>query len=420
MSTLSRYIFRQAAGTTLMIVLSLTAVVWIALALRQLNLVTAQGQDTFAFLKITLLGLPNLMAVIAPVALLIASIQLLNRLSADSELIVMTAAGARVWAPAQPLLLLAVIVSLVVLIFNFIVMPWSSRALRDAIVAVRTDLITQVIQPGRFTSPEKGLTFHIRDRATSGELLGLVLADARDDKQTTTFLAERARIVKQGSETFLLMQTGHILRRSAPGEPTQIIVFDTYGVDLAHFEARTEQRGMRPRERYLSELLNPAPEDLTTPRAANLIIEELHERLSSPLYPLTFVLIAVALLGQARTTRQGRGQALVLAFVLATAARVGGLTATNMISVRPATAPLVYAIPLGIALIAAMHAQSGMRPRRPNALAARMAGTIGDWFEAIARRREQPASERRDRGPAPRERQGRAPSNPRAMEASGR
>lgn len=386
MSTLSRYIFRQAATTTVMIVLSLTSLVWIALALRQLNLVTAQGQDALAFLKITLLGLPGLMTVIAPVALLIASIQLLNRLSADSELIVMTAAGAKVWAPARPLLVLAVLVSLVVLVFNFIVMPWANRELRDAIIAVRTDLITQVIQPGRFTSPERGLTFHVRDRAHSGELLGLVLNDARDDKQTTTFLADRARIVKQGGETFLLMQTGHILRKATPGEAAQIIAFESYGVDLAQFESKAEQRGLRPRERYLSELLNPAPEDVSTPRARNLIREELHERLSSPLYPLTFVMITIALLGQARTTRQGRGQALVLAFVLATAARVGGLTVTNLISVSPAAIPLVYAVPIGVALLAAAHAHAGMRPRRTNTPWARLAAAVGERFDRVGER----------------------------------
>lgn len=410
MSTLSRYIFRQAAATTVLIVLSLTSLVWIALALRQLNLVTAQGQDALAFLKITLLGLPGLMTVIAPVALLIASIQLLNRLSADSELIVMTAAGAKVWMPARPLLVLAVLVSLVVLVFNFLVMPWANRELREAIVAVRTDLITQVIQPGRFTSPERGLTFHVRDRAQSGELLGLVLNDARDGKQTTTFLAERARIVKQGGETFLLMQSGHILRRAAPGEPTQIIAFESYGVDLAHFEAKVEQRGLRPRERYLSELLNPAPEDVTTLRARNLIIEELHERLSSPIYPLTFVLIAVAMLGQARTTRQGRGQALVLAFVLATAARVSGLTVNNLISVSPSAIPFVYAIPIGAALLAAAHAHAGMRPRRPNTPWARLAGAIGEQIDGTRERwRARRISRRR-----------RAAAGPHGMGVSGR
>ncbi len=414
MSTLSRYIFRQAAVTTVVIVFSLTSLVWIALALRQLNLVTAQGQDALAFLKITLLGLPGLMTVIAPVALLIAAIQLLNRLSADSELIVMTAAGAKVWSPARPLLLLAVLVSLVVLLFNFLVMPWANRELRDAIVAVRTDLITQVIQPGRFTSPERGLTFHVRDRAHSGELLGLVVNDARDGKQTTTFLADRARIVKQGGETFMLMQNGHILRRAAPGEPTQIIVFETYGVDLAHFEARAEQRGMRPRERYLGELLNPDPDDVKTPRARNAIMEELHERLSSPLYPLTFVLIAVAMLGQARTTRQGRGQALVFAFVLATAARVAGLTVNNLISVSPSAVPFVYAIPLGAALLAALHANAGMRPRRTNTPLARLGLAIGD---AVDRVRERWGARR---GDGPRRQGAPPPARPQGMGASGR
>jgi lipopolysaccharide export system permease protein len=34
--TFSRYVFRQAAGATLVILLSLTSVVWIGVALRQL------------------------------------------------------------------------------------------------------------------------------------------------------------------------------------------------------------------------------------------------------------------------------------------------------------------------------------------------------------------------------------------------
>ena len=90
---LFRYIFRQAAGSVAMIMASLTGVVWIALALKQLNLVTSQGQDTWMFIQMTLLALPNLMALIAPIALLVATIHVLNRLNGDSELIVGTDAG---------------------------------------------------------------------------------------------------------------------------------------------------------------------------------------------------------------------------------------------------------------------------------------------------------------------------------------
>ena len=93
MRILSRYVFRQAAGALLLILLSLTGVVWIAVALRQLELMTTQGQDVLRFLAMTTLAIPSMMALIAPIALLIASIHVLNRLSGDSELIVMTAGG---------------------------------------------------------------------------------------------------------------------------------------------------------------------------------------------------------------------------------------------------------------------------------------------------------------------------------------
>ncbi len=46
---LSRYIFWQAAGALILILVSLTTVVWIAVALRQLELMTSQGQDALRF-----------------------------------------------------------------------------------------------------------------------------------------------------------------------------------------------------------------------------------------------------------------------------------------------------------------------------------------------------------------------------------
>ena len=72
MQIISRYVFRQAASVLLLILLSLGGIVWIALALRELNVVTSGGQNAFALLKMTTLALPNLLGVIAPFALLIA------------------------------------------------------------------------------------------------------------------------------------------------------------------------------------------------------------------------------------------------------------------------------------------------------------------------------------------------------------
>ena len=336
MTIFSRYVFRQAAGAVLLILLSLAGVVWIAIALRQLNVVTSQGQDAWMLIKMTTLALPNLLAIIAPFALLIAALHTLNRLNGDSELIVMTAAGATVWTVARPLIVLAIIVSGAVAYVNHIGMPWSLRQLRDYIIQMRTDLLTQVIQPGRFNSPEHGLTFHIRERALNGELQGLIMHDTRDPKLSQSYLAENGLIVKQGKSAFLIMTKGHILRRPDLKEPAQIIVFDKYAVDLERFETKTgAAEDLRPRERYYDELVNPAPDSEQFRTDPGKFRAELHERFSNPLYAIAFVLIALAAMGQAQSTRQNRTQRLVLGFVVGAMCRLCGLAVSNAVVVSP-------------------------------------------------------------------------------------
>ena len=394
----SRYIFRQAAGALVLILLSLSGVVWIALALKQLNLVTTQGQETWLLFKMTLLALPNLMALIAPLALLVAAIHVLNRLNSDSELIVAGAAGATVWNAARPLLMLAVLVSIAVSLVNHFGMPWSLRLLREYVIQVRTDLITQVIQPGRFSSPESNLTFHIRDRSLGGELLGLIMHDARDEKQVVTFLAERGRIIKQDSAAYLMMEAGHILRRSGVKEPVQVIAFDRYAVDLAGFEKKDEGFILKPRERTFSELVNPEPSAVVHRHQVGHLRAELHERFSSPLYPFAFVLIAIAFVGQAQTTRQNRVESMVLAFVAAAGLRLAGMAATNLVTLRASAVPIVYALPLVAVVLASAAANMRMRPRQSSRLAQMLVAAgqalqvgVSELYRRLRPRRLRPA-----------------------------
>jgi len=364
MSLFSRYILSQATSALLLILMSLTGVVWIALALKQLNIMTTQGQTAWLFFKMTLLALPNLMAVIAPVALLIASIHTLSRLNGDSELIVMTAGGATVWRFARPLILLAVVVSIAVSLVNHFAMPWSLRQLRAYITQVRSDLLTQVLRPGKFNAPEKNLTIHIRARGRNGELLGILMHDARKPRQVTTYLAKRGRILKDKDGTYLVMQDGHILRKEK-GKPVSVITFESYPIDLSVMEKKGHVVKLRPRERYFSELVNPGGRKPLRKTIAGKYRSELHERFSSPLYPFAFVLIAIAFVGQAQTTRQSRTRAVVAAFVVAAGCRLAGLASMNLVTVSAKFVPLVYAIPLVAMLLAVVAANLKMRPRQP-------------------------------------------------------
>jgi lipopolysaccharide export system permease protein len=386
MSIFSRYVSRQTAGALVLIVVSLTAVVWIAVALRQLELITNQGQNALRFLTITTLAVPSMMAVIAPIGLLIASIHVLNKLNGDSELIVMTAGGMAVWKLLRPFLWVAIAVALAVAFVNHIVGPWSQRALRSYSMLVRADLMTQVLQPWLFTSPEAKLTVHIRDRMPSGELLGLLMHDARDPKQQVTYLAERARIIKQGDDAYLRMQKGHIVRRLPDQAAPQIVVFDDYMVDLNQLERRADQpEYLRPRELDTPELISPNRNDPLYQRNPGRFVSELHERLSSPLYPFAFVLITLAFLGHAKTTRQNRLNAVVSAFTVATVCRILGISAANATAIRPSAAWALYAIPIGAAVAAAIAVQWQAYPRPPTRLARALGAVRDAWAGRLVR-----------------------------------
>ncbi len=386
MSILGRYIFRQAFGAVILILASLTCVIWIAVALRQLNFLTSQGQSSLAFLKMTTLALPTLLAFIAPIAMLIAIVHTLNRLNGDSELIVTTAGGASTWRLLWPLMTLGLAVSAVVLLLGHIFAPMANRHLRELTIQARTDLISQVLQPGRFTSPEAKLTFHIRDKAPDGQMLGMLMHDARDDKQVTSYLAESGYIVKQNDAAYLLMNNGHILRRPPAGGPVDIVAFQRYAVDINRFEQKADAGiVIRPRERVTSELLNPDPKDPIWRDLPQRYSSELHDRWSTGLYPIAFVLIALAFVGQSQTTRQNRTKTVIAAIALGFLVRMLGISAVNASVTKPSAVPLLYAIPIAASLIALVLIGVNMRPRPPSRLS-RVANTASQsLIQAVSR-----------------------------------
>src|SRR5262249_53924958 len=136
------------------------------------------------------------------------------------------------------------------------VAPESMRALRRWLTEVRTDLVSNIVQPGRFTAIEPRLAFNIRERRPNGLLVGIMLDDARDQSQRVTIIAERGEIVKNTNGNFLLLETGSIQRHELNQRDPNIVQFDRYAFDLSQFASSQAVR-YTVRERYLWELLKP-------------------------------------------------------------------------------------------------------------------------------------------------------------------
>lgn len=344
MGRIARYILATAGGAFIAALATLVAMVWVTQVLRRFDLLTAQGQTIFVFFKVTGLALPMLMLVIAPIALFLAIGYTLNKLNSDSELVVMSAAGLGPWQIFWPLAGLTLAVSAVSIAISADIGPYTMRKLRDQIALVNADIVTNVAVPGRFTTIEKGLTFHVRERAPGGILLGIFVHDGREPASPITYLAERGRIISLPTGLILVLEQGSLLRGS--GKNSNMVEFERYGFDLSQFTHNVSQITYRPSDRPLMELISPPPDDPLYKQDPGRFRIELHKRLSAPLYPFAAFIIAFAFLGAPCTTRQSRGLAIAGAIAAFSAVELIGFGTSGFAARTVFAEPLPYIIPL--------------------------------------------------------------------------
>ena len=351
MPLLERYLFGMTAKAFVGVLVALTGVIWTTQALRELDLVTSQGQTLWIFLVVTGLSLPSLAVILAPVALFGAALWALNRLNGDSEIVIMSAAGAGPWRLLRPLLVLSLLVATLVGLMSVWAIPESLRMLRAQITQVRADVVANILREGQFTQIESGLVVHVRERR-GGALLGIFVQDSRDAPQEIAYLAERGQIVEESGSTFLVLENGSVQRREEAGKDPAIVVFQRYAFDLSPFTGAAEVTSYKPRERYTSELMRPDVTEAAYKAQPGRFRAELHERLVNPLYPVTFILIAFAAIGRPRTTRQNRATGVLAAIAAVAAVRIGGLGAVNLLVSTPYAVLAVYGLPLLASLAA--------------------------------------------------------------------
>jgi lipopolysaccharide export system permease protein len=323
MSAFDRYIFRNVFGAFLLILISLTAVIWLTHALREIDLMTNQRQTILTFIGITGLLL----------ALVVAVGHTLNRLNTDSEIVVMNASGMSPWRIFRPFLTTTLVVSLLVLGVSAYVAPAGLRELRDWATKVKADFVVNIVQPGRFINIERGLTLHIRERRADGQLLGIFIDDRRDPNERATSLAEYGEIVETGRGTFLVLINGSVQRvESGRADPT-IVKFERYAFDLSRFAGGPQLGALGVRERNLWDVAFPDPNDSTYKQIPTHFRAELHDRIAAPIYPIAFTVLCFAMLGAPRTSRQSREVSIVMTIAAIGALRLVGF-ACNVVAAQ--------------------------------------------------------------------------------------
>jgi lipopolysaccharide export system permease protein len=343
MGSIDRYIFRTTLASFAVVLVSLTGVIWITQALRGIDLMTSQGQTIMTFLGITSLVIPALMLVIAPMALMISMTHTLNKLATDSEVIVINAAGLSPLRLFLPFFYATCVVAGLIAFDASYLAPDGMRRIKQWDAEITADVLTNILQPGRFAQLDRDLTIRIRERQPGGVLAGIFVDDRRDPKERVTIIADHGTILRNDNGSYLVLEDGNLERFEASKRDPTLVAFGRYAFDMSKFSNRGNVF-LGIRERYLWELMYPSADDPVYKQMSGQFFAELHDRFMSPIYPFAFAILTFAFLGTPRTTRQSRGFAIGCAVFAVFGLRMVGFACSVMSVKTPAMAAVQYAM----------------------------------------------------------------------------
>lgn len=381
MKLIERYIFGKLIRAFFLSLAALTVTVWLTQALRQFDLVSALGQTLFTFIQMSLLLLPPLTTVVAPVAAMIAVIYTYNSLNDGSELAVINATGTRQWSLLKPVLLLGLIVMVFMSVMTLFLSPASLRMWREMITNVNGNILTSILREGEFIDLADDLTFQLRQRAPDSTLRGIFLSDSRDPEETVVYLAERGAVLDSQIGMFLVMRDGTIQRRNEADETISIIEFSSYAFDLSSFSSKSETPTYRPREHTTLYLMNPSRNDRNFQKKPQQYRKELFSRFATPLNGIVFALLPLVFLSQAESTRQTRTTTIAMA--AGSAMAVAGLSFSLSVASGDSTGAAIglFALPYAVIALSVTLILRGIQPRPPEKLL-----IMGDQLTARVKR----------------------------------
>lgn len=355
--------------------LVLVAIYWINRAVLLFDRLISDGQSAWTFLEITALTLPYVIRIVLPVAALVAAIYVTNRLSGESELVVMRATGFSPLRMARPVLFFGVIVGLMLAILVHVLVPASRQRLAERNDEIAADVTARFLTEGSFMHPARGVTLYVREVTPLGELKGLFLSDSRTAdaaaaaggtaRPVTTYTATSALLVASDSGPKLVMFDGMAMAFTAVSDTLTVTRFQDFSFDVGTLMARRGPRGVGTDELGTAALLRADDSAVAltgAPRA--YLLSEGHERVTQPLMGIVAPLIGFAALMLGEFSRFGLWRQIALAVVTVIGLQLVNNAVTGAAQVDERFWPAMYLPALmGFAAAGALLAWSG-RTRR--------------------------------------------------------
>lgn len=365
MSGFQRYLFQNVLRTLLAIVGGLALIALLTQGLTQLGLIVENRQSMLVYLWVSVLAAPQIVSLLMPIALFIATAGALNVSHRENEIVVAQASGMSNWQVASPVMRLAALAAILHLGLNLWIQPAASRELRETVSEASTDLAASLVREGMFMQHGDGLTTFAR-RVNGAEMRDLLVSDARNPGEVVTFISKTAFLAEMEGSPVLVLRDGQRQTLRDNGA-LEVLTFDQSPFDLAPFVTDRKAVILEESDRYLPELFFPDMNNYYDYANVNMLAAEGHARVSAPLLNFAMAMLGIFAVLGGDFSRRGYAKRIALASGAAVVLRLLAFGAVSAGRDDPTLNVLQYLLPIFvIAAISYFYFMNPGKGRRRN------------------------------------------------------
>lgn len=297
--------------------LVLVSIYWINRAVVLFDTLIGDGQSVAVFLEFSMLSLPAVIGLVLPLASFAAAVQMTNRLSNESELVVMQATGFSPWRLARPVVIFGVAVAILGGVLTNGLIPASSEQLKLREKEISQNMTAKLLKDGVFLHPTRGVTFYIRNIADNGTLEDMFLSDNRGSERRVTYTAKEAYLTRAEGKPRMVMVDGMTQSLDRATGRLSVTYFEDFVYDVSGFLSNEDE--IDPSRDFMStwDLLTKTSEMAVLARdTEGEILETAHKRINDPILCLVTALLGFSALLAGGFSRFGSGTYILLAIFL--------------------------------------------------------------------------------------------------------
>ena len=306
---------------------------WINRSLGIFDNLIGDGQSTSVFFELIFLFLPQVIAIVLPIAALTSTILTINRLSSENELTIFDAAGMKPYHILKPFIYFSVIIAIFAAFLSLILVPISRGQLDLRTKEISKDIISKLISDGSFMHPVEKMTIFVSAVNKTGELEDIFIHDQRSDERDLTYVATKAVLVKDNKKSHLVLFNGLLHTLDLKSKTLSHVGFDSLTYELSQLAPSNKDKMTNIDNYGIFRLFSADSELLTKLKISKSKAHfEAHDRLLKPLQCILYILLCAVIMSIGSYNRFGLYRQILASIIVVLIFNI--LTTTGLTLVR--------------------------------------------------------------------------------------